>query len=79
MLMAFAEIQTKIAASIESFKHGSKTVFTPIPPPKLIKLFKSDCALHRESDEICLEAAKDIRVVLAHFAEQPEDVLKRPT
>jgi hypothetical protein len=35
--------------------------------------------LHRESDEICLEAAKDIRVVLTHLAEQLDEVLKDQT
>jgi hypothetical protein len=32
--------------------------------------------LHSESDETCLEVAKDIRLVLTHFVEQLDNVLK---
>jgi len=32
--------------------------------------------LHRESDEMCLEAARDIRVVLTYLAEQLDEVLR---
>lgn len=35
--------------------------------------------LHNESDEICLEAASDIRMVLTKFAEQLDFVLKEQT